>query len=544
MQSKYEQVEEAQTNKVYTIDDAFINDIGEFGFGQQLLWLLASLMWLPAAGQTLVIVFLAFNPIELGYWECTQPTTDSQCLNLYQTQTQMSISDVTDELCNPNRGFEWQWTRPQYSVISDFDVECKQWYGDVTYSAFFLGFLVGCPIFGWYADKFGRKNGLFLALGCSCVFGIVNSVAWNSISYIVFQFLVGSAVGGIGLVSFILSQEPVGEHWRGFAGLLNQVFFPIGEMLLAIIAFLIRPWRLLNLVVSLIVGAFILLVFCLSESPRWLLVKDKQEQAVQVLERIAKLNNTHLPKGELVHVVNTNEEQSAEKQPASLADVFKNVTLRNRILVLMYDWAVISACYYGIQLNLGSLGGNPYFNIFLMGLVEMASYIFASQLVEKIGRNALIVWGYTLAGCACIICGVLPESVLKIVFALVGKFGASIPFGTAFTYTGELFPTVVRSQAMGMCSLAARVGGVLAPGVLMLGTYLGSATPFIFFGISTLIAAVLSAFLPETFGCPLMETFEDVQNGPQELSKYTLVSYCVRKKLSKSRSQVDDPLLS
>ena len=46
--------------------------------------------------------------------------------------------------------------------------------------------------------------------------------------------------------------------------------------------------------------------------------------------------------------------------------------------------------------------------------------------------------------------------------SLVGKFGASAVWGIVFVYTAEMFPTVIRNQAVGTCSLVARLGGIIS----------------------------------------------------------------------------------
>ena len=51
---------------------------------------------------------------------------------------------------------------------------------------------------------------------------------------------------------------------------------------------------------------------------------------------------------------------------------------------------------------------------------------------------------------------------LQVLLSLIGKFGASATWGIVFVYTAEMFPTVIRNQAVGTCSLVARVGGVIS----------------------------------------------------------------------------------
>ena len=97
-----------------------------------------------------------------------------------------------------------------------------------------------------------------------------------------------------------------------------------------------------------------------------------------------------------------------------------------------------------------------------------------------------IYFGQILSGVACIICGLLqgvddpglqilqvrishhhfksqhPLRLSQILMSLVGKFGASACFAIVYVYTAEMFPTVIRNQAVGTCSLVARIGGVIS----------------------------------------------------------------------------------
>ena len=58
-----------------------------------------------------------------------------------------------------------------------------------------------------------------------------------------------------------------------------------------------------------------------------------------------------------------------------------------------------------------------------------------------------------------------PTGVLQLTLALIGKFGASACFTIVFVYTAEMFPTEIRSTAVGSSSLCGRIGGMLAPQV-------------------------------------------------------------------------------
>ena len=65
---------------------------------------------------------------------------------------------------------------------------------------------------------------------------------------------------------------------------------------------------------------------------------------------------------------------------------------------------------------------------------------------------------------------------------LAGKFGASACFAIVYVYTAELFPTVIRNTAIGACTTAAGLGGIMSIMIGLLGTYWTSA-PMLFMGI-------------------------------------------------------------
>lgn len=98
--------------------------------------------------------------------------------------------------------------------------------------------------------------------------------------------------------------------------------------------------------------------------------------------------------------------------------------------------------------------------------------------------------------------------VLQVVLSLVGKFGASAIWGIVYVYAAELFPTSIRNQAVGTCSLVARIGGIICLLLDLLKKYWLPAPVFIM-GVVATIAGLLAVFFPETLGRKLPETMED-----------------------------------
>ena len=96
-------------------------------------------------------------------------------------------------------------------------------------------------------------------------------------------------------------------------------------------------------------------------------------------------------------------------------------------------------------------------------------------------------------------------------FCVAGKFGASAAFTLIYLYTAEMFPTTVRATALGVCSMGARVGGILAPQVVLyLPTVAPKESPMAVMGVCSLVGAFLSVFLPETLGSHTVQSISDV----------------------------------
>ena len=72
---------------------------------------------------------------------------------------------------------------------------------------------------------------------------------------------------------------------------------------------------------------------------------------------------------------------------------------------------------------------------------------------------------------AAIAAGFMEDGALRITLAMIGKFGAAASFAAVYLYTAELYPTQIRSTAVGMCSMMARIGGFAAPQVCVLSLH-------------------------------------------------------------------------
>ncbi|NXL30156.1 S22AD protein, partial [Glaucidium brasilianum] len=96
------------------------------------------------------------------------------------------------------------------------------------------------------------------------------------------------------------------------------------------------------------------------------------------------------------------------------------------------------------------------------------------------------------------------QPVATTVLAIIGKFTATASFSTSYVYSAELFPTVIRQTGVGLCSMSARVAGIMAPLIRLLGQY-HRAIPMAIFGSVPVVGGLLCFLLPETRGSDLVD---------------------------------------
>ncbi|KAJ8026748.1 Organic cation transporter protein [Holothuria leucospilota] len=250
------------------------------------------------------------------------------------------------------------------------------------------------------------------------------------------------------------------------------------------------------------------------ESARWLISKQKYDRASKIICRAAKVNKKEgkLPENFMEEIKKTEEMHSNEDsatKTVTFIDLFRTPNLRKSTLNFMYNWFINSLVYYGLSLSTSDLGSNVYIAFFISGAVEIPAYFIGVPMMEsRLGRRYSTSLCELLGGIACLMTIFLPLGVWKTGIAMIGKFGISASFSLVYIYAAEVIPTPLRSVGVGVCSTAARVGGILSPLILLLDE-VWKPLPLIIFGSSAIIGGLLVLLLPESRGKMLPETIEE-----------------------------------
>ncbi|XP_077143823.1 solute carrier family 22 member 6-A-like [Ranitomeya variabilis] len=414
----------------------------------------------------------------------------------------------------------WEYDREEFTstIITEWDLVCGyKKRRQLAQSLYMAGVLVGAVIFGGLSDRYGRRALLIWSYFQMAVSGLCTAFSPNYLSYCVFRFLGGMALSGIGLNTTALIVEWVPTKVRTIAGTLAGYSYTVGQLLLAGLAYGIRDWRWLQLSVSLPFFVFFLYSWWFPESARWLLLSGRSSRAVREIKRVAKYNGKP-EEAEKITLeslkADMTKEMACSNSSYTVMDLVRTSTVRRISFALSSVWFSTSFAYYGLAMDLQKFGVSIYLIQVIFGAVDFPAKLISTTSMIYIGRRVTQFFSLALGGMAILANIFVPDDlqILRTSLAVLGKGCLAASFSCVFLYTTELYPTVIRQSGLGLGSTMARVGGIVAPLVKMLGEFY-PFLPLLIYGVSPIISGLLVYFLPETVNKPLPDTIEEVETG-------------------------------
>uniref|UniRef100_A0A8C3TL20 Solute carrier family 22 member 7 n=1 Tax=Catharus ustulatus TaxID=91951 RepID=A0A8C3TL20_CATUS len=298
--------------------------------------------------------------------------------------------------------------------------------------------------------------------------------------------------------------EWVDIQHRTFTGILSSIFWSIGNMVLALVAYLVREWHWLLVAVT-------------GPCPK---------------ERKCDVSRQKHGRELLLHQLV--QDPSPEED---LSVFWRGVVSRGEftggefILQLPEGFPSVPSppapcrfgvafSYYGMSLNLTGFGLSIYLSQFVFGIIEIPAKMVMYVLVNRVGRRPSQAWTLILTG-VCIGANIIIPKREMLFLAVMGKGFSEAAFTTVFLYTSELYPTIVRQNGMGYTSFLARLGGALAPLVFLLDEVWRSLPEVTYCGVAVCSGA-MAFLLPETLNMRLPEGIEDIEKPHSSLLDFIL----------------------
>lgn len=382
-------------------------------------------------------------------------------------------------------------------------------------SAYVFGAVIGSLVFGYLTDLWGRKRLFFITLAIYLVGVLCSAFSWNIWSFVFFRILTGAGIGGEYAAINSAIDELIPARVRGRVDLIVNGTYWIGAAIGSVSTiFLLDPHRFaINTGWRIGFGAGALLglgILCLRsfvpESPRWLVLRGRRQEAEEVVSRIEKEIETEtgerLPLPTEALLVHPSPGVSLRKMIATLAKDYRRHSILGLVLMLaqaflfnaiFFTYALVLSTFYHVPPEKTGLYLLPF------ALGNFFGPLCLGHLFDTIGRRVMISATYGISGVLLAITGYLfahgyLTATSQTALWTVIFFFASAAASSAYLTVSELFPLETRGLAIAIFySVGTGIGGIFAPwffGVLI-GT--GSKTAiyggYVFAAVLMLIAA-------------------------------------------------------
>ncbi|KAK7462568.1 hypothetical protein BaRGS_00038397, partial [Batillaria attramentaria] len=364
-----------------------------------------------------------------------------------------------------------------------FQLVCGlSWVPAMIISIQMVGVLLGAFAGGQMGDSLGRKKTLITMTVLHAVLPLVAAFSYSWQMFAVMRVLIGVTVGGILATYFGYPAEFVGIKWRALLG--SVPIWGVGVMTFSLVVWALRDWRHIHIATAVCTAATLPSWIFLPESVRWLSIKGHVNKAHRVLQNMARWNGREAPDGEQLRKFFSDREDTSRQSACSLS-------------------------YYGLSFGIKNLAGDFYLNLFLMAVVEVPPTFFIHPLFSWFGRRWTCAVAFLIASVSSF--AIVPVHFFAsaelagtciTVLALLARACTMFGWNAITVFHAELYPTVVRNIGLGFGNTTARIGGILAPYILVGG----NNKEYVFYIIVGVVMAfnfVSPLLLRETGGRPL-----------------------------------------
>lgn len=385
-----------------------------------------------------------------------------------------------------------------------------------------IGCIPGAFFAGRLADYFGRKKMMAATAILFIIAAIGSGIAGSFAGLVVYRFIGGMAIGMASALAPIYISEIAPPAFRGRLGMLQQLAIVTGILLAFISNYFIananysfltneNHWRYMLAAAVIPSLLFFILILMVPESPRWLILKNRFDQARKIFK------NIYEEKIADVEVETIKADIRTDTRKIKFAEIFsskyKKVVIIGIVFASIAQLTGINIVFYYAPLIFEKthVGGSVLFQTVLTGIVNLVFTLVAFAMIDKIGRKKLLLGGSTVMGLCMLIIGYLFYTgkldnyfVLISIFVYIAAFACT--WGAVlWVYVAEIFPNRIRGHASSFAIFGNWVMNALTSFTfpVMLSGLGGSATFFIYGIINLSMILFVSKYIFETKGIAL-----------------------------------------
>jgi sugar porter (SP) family MFS transporter len=377
------------------------------------------------------------------------------------------------------------------------------------------GTVIGAMFAGIPGQKYGRRDSLRVMAAFYMISAIGCAFAWSLPSLILFRFIGGLGIGGSSVLGPMYIAEIAPAEWRGRLVGFFQVNIVVGILLayisnayLATLHLGATEWRWQLGVSGIPALGFLVALFFIPRSPRWLLTQSRDTEALRVLF-LTGVKNPERERADIAEAIqkeslgNTDSLTSKKyRLPVFVAitvGMFSQLTGINAVLYYLNDiFALAGASHISSSLQ-----------AIAVGATNLVATLLAMSIIDRLGRKKLLLAGTVgLIACLSAIGYIFYyrthlNLLVWLLMAFIACFAVSHG-AVLWVYISEVFPTKLRAKGQSLGSSSHWISNAVISLIFPLLAKLSGSAPFFFFASMMVVDFILVAvYYPETAGVSL-----------------------------------------
>jgi len=391
-------------------------------------------------------------------------------------------------------------------------------------SSLIIGCIIGAASSGVLSDRFGRKKVLIAAAILFVIGSIGSAIPDTFTGYIIARMIGGLGIGITSTLCPLYNAEIAPAKYRGRLVALNQLATVTGIFLVYFVNSGIAgagdeawnistAWRWMFGVGAIPGVIFLVLLFFVPESPRWLI---KQGRPVEALSILLKIHGEDLARQEVLDI----KESFKQEKGSSIRQLFRPglriaLIIGVALAVLQQITGINAIMYYAPEIfkQTGAGTNASLVQTILVGFINFLFTILALWLIDKVGRKALLLVGSSVMTLCLAVIGIAfhtghTSGPLVLIFILLYVAAFAVSLGpVVWVLLAEIFPNRIRGRATAIASMALWAADyVVSQSFPPMLNSAGPAMTFWIFGIMSLITVLFTwRVVPETKGKSLEE---------------------------------------